>query len=73
MKSLINCCPKIVLDPTFLIDWNIYENISSRAKKYKDYILIYAYYISDDEIKFIRQFAKKNNLICISIGYRQKW
>lgn len=73
IKSLINCCPKIVLDPTFLIDWNIYENISSRAKKYKDYILIYAYYISNDEIKFIRQFAQKNNLICISIGYRQKW
>ena len=73
IKSLINYSPRIVLDPTFLCDWKNYEYSSSRVKKYNNYILIYAYKLTNEEINFVRDFAKKNNLICVSIGYRQKW
>ena len=73
IKSLIDFSPKIVVDPTFLCDWKNHEYLTDRVKKYSNYILVYAYNLNKDEINFVKDYAKKNNLKCISIGYRQKW
>tara|TARA_A100000164_G_scaffold365462_1_gene385052 strand:- start:639 stop:1670 length:1032 start_codon:yes stop_codon:yes gene_type:complete len=73
VEDITNFKPQMNLDPTFIIDWKKYEKISSRITRLKPYILIYAYSLSDDEIKLIKVYAKKRDLICISVGYRQKW
>ena len=59
----------IVLDPTFLY------NYTKEEKKciYKNFILIYAYQINLDQIRQVKEFAKKKNLNTIAIAYNQAW
>lgn len=60
---------KLVLDPTFLYDYAKEE----KAYPYKDFILIYAYRISPEQIKQVKDFARKKNLKTIAIAYNQPW
>ena len=60
---------KLVLDPIFLYPYSEEEKIC----KYNNFILIYAYNMSFDQIKQIRNFANKKNLNIIAIAYNQPW
>ncbi|MFL2859456.1 MAG: polysaccharide pyruvyl transferase family protein [Pontiellaceae bacterium] len=73
IENLTNKIPDIVVDPVFLTQWNLYEKISERIQDLPPFILIYAYKLDEMEIEHIIEYAKNNNLISISIGYRQKW
>lgn len=58
-----------VLDPTFLISYNDYlKNV-----KLKNYILIYGYHFTKEQIEKTKKFAAKKNLKIISIGQYQSW
>lgn len=62
-----------VCDPTLLIDWN--ENTSKLPDELvdKQYIMLYAYSISEDMKKNILMYAKKNNLKVVSVGFFYMW
>lgn len=62
--------PPIVLDPTFLID--DYEELTKELE-YKNYIFVYGYSFTDNEIDVIKKQAKENSLTIISAGAYQKW
>ncbi|WP_319558026.1 polysaccharide pyruvyl transferase family protein [Thiomicrorhabdus sp.] len=71
VKKVIGVEPKIVLDPTFLIDAKPFEQ--STGAERKPYLLVYAYYLRDGEIKSAIAFARKKGLEIISIGYQNTW
>lgn len=70
VESITANKPPVVLDPTFLIDTNEHE---IEAKIDADYLLIYAYNLRDKEISSTIDFARKNNLRIVSIGYNTSW
>jgi hypothetical protein len=61
--------PKVVLDPTFLVD------LSEEVVKptFSGYILIYAFALRDCEIEMVKDFCKKNELKSIAVGYSHPW
>lgn len=67
----IGLAAKQVLDPTFLYD--PYPDFKIRKPTNKKYLLTYVNSISNPEIEIIKDFAKKNNLIIISISYPAYW
>ena len=73
IKHIQDVAPPIVMDPTFLLSWNGLEEIKNECKFEKPYLLVYAYELSECEIKSAKEFAKKNQLICVAVGYRQSW
>jgi polysaccharide pyruvyl transferase WcaK-like protein len=60
---------RLVLDPIFLYPYLEEEKIC----KYNNFILIYSYQMSLDQIKQIKIFASKKNLNIIAIAYSQPW
>ena len=59
-----------VLDPTFLID--SYDTILKKCCM-NNFILIYGYTFSKEQIKEIKQFSKSVGMPLISIGLYQNW
>lgn len=70
IKNVTNKDAEIVLDPTLLI-----ENFEEYAimPKEENYILIYAYRVSDEIKNKIKKFAKKKKLKVYSIGFYNGW
>lgn len=68
--DITGCEPKIVLDPTFLLD--DYSDMIQEVE-YKNYLFVYGYSFSDLEINKIQEYAKKHNLKTISAGVYQGW
>lgn len=60
-----------VVDPTMLID-DFGIDYSSCPEK-KDFMLVYSYGIDKKYIYEIRSFAKKNNLMLVSVGTYNSW
>lgn len=69
VKKICNREAKIVLDPTFLYDFSGQESLPN----YEKFILVYAFFIPEDEITRIKQFARERGLKLIGIGYRRPW
>lgn len=65
--------PPLVLDPTFLVDFSSFEEITDRIISLKPFILIYATQLRKSEIQAIKLFAKQKGLITVAVGYRQAW
>jgi hypothetical protein len=65
--------PPKVLDPTFLIDFAPYEQMTERIRRLPPFLLVYAHSITDDHVAQVMAFAKKEGLICLATGYRQPW
>lgn len=61
----------IVVDPTFLIDFEKYP-VQSIKKKEK-YALIYSYGFSKDQVKEIQEYCKKRSLKTVSVGIWNPW
>ncbi|MCP4392974.1 MAG: polysaccharide pyruvyl transferase family protein [Alphaproteobacteria bacterium] len=59
----------IVLDPTFLYDFD--KHLVDIPDS--NYLLVYAPYINDGDSKDVVNYAKKNNLKIIAIGYHYDW
>ena len=72
VKELSGRDAELVLDPTLLI-----ENFEKYAKypenDLKDYIAIYGYNFSDEEMNKITNFAKKHNKKIYSLGFEKDW
>lgn len=60
---------QVVLDPTFLVDYN--DGFLSDVD-YRDYILLYLTGMSEEEVFRLKKIAKKLNKKLISIGYFYK-
>lgn len=74
IQELTGIKSTIVCDPVLLYDFNN-THISIELPN-KKYIVIYAYdrhMIEENEIKAIKSYAKKNNLITVSAGTYHKW
>ena len=72
VKSLTGIDPSFNVDPVLIFDYNKYVKVPL----IRDYIIIYSYpnrIKSTEEIKTIKEFAKKNNLKLISIGFYFPW
>lgn len=61
--------PKIVLDPTFLYDFN-QEVVNNNEKKF---ILLYCAGLENDFINRIIEFSKEAELVIIAIGYKMNF
>ncbi len=63
---------QLVIDPAFLLaeDDLTVKNVNI---KYEKFVLIYAYQINNQQIKEVKEFAKKKGLITISVGYFNQW
>ena len=70
VKTAIDKDVKVVLDPVFLYDTVGMENDIIYNKPF---ILIYAFQLRDSDILQIKDFAKKNNLKTVAVGYSQPW
>ena len=69
VQLVSNRKPVIVLDPTFLIQFN-----SSSNTIIEKYILIYGYYFTDEEVIKIKKYVSKNfNAKLISVGFYHPW
>lgn len=56
-----------VLDPTFLYDFKVKNQLDS------NYILVYGYYFTEDEQKKILNFAREKNLKLVAVGFEHDW
>lgn len=65
VKKVANIEPNIVLDPTFLIDWNDYFDPCPVSD---DFILIYSYELSEKD-ESIQQIAKKLHYKVVAVNY----
>ncbi len=73
IERITGITPVMHLDPVLVYNW---KSEISFHNKFKDYILIYAYdnRINDEnEIRAIKEFAKKHNKKLISFGVYQRW
>lgn len=70
VKEISSIDAPVVLDPTFLL--KDYDNIIEEVS-YDDYIFVYGYAFSKDEITDIKEFAFKHKLKIISAGAYQPW
>ncbi|WP_315119227.1 polysaccharide pyruvyl transferase family protein [uncultured Clostridium sp.] len=74
VKTLTGNEADIVCDPVLLYD---FSNTKTEVKlPNKKYLLVYAYeknMTSENEVKAIKEYAKKNNLITVSAGTYHKW
>lgn len=70
VQSISNREPVLVLDPTFLISINS-NNSNSRIE---EYILIYGYYFTEEEVKDIKRYVSNNfKAKLISVGFYHAW
>jgi hypothetical protein len=60
---------QVVLDPTFLYDFSGEEVLPEHC----NFIMIYAFYMPDNIKQEIQNFAAKNNLLTVSVGYPNSW
>jgi len=70
VKRASNKDVKVVLDPVFLLDT---VNMNNNIIFNKPFILIYAFQLRDSDISQIKDFAYKNNLKTVAVGYSQPW
>lgn len=73
VESLTGIIPNKNVDPVFIFD---YDQYMPKTVGLKDYMIVYTYpgRITDtDEIKAIRNYARKNKLKLISIGHYFPW
>lgn len=63
---------ELVLDPTLLLE-NFDKYIKFPEPDLKDYIIIYGYSFTENEIKKIKDFAKNHNKKIYSIGFVEDW
>lgn len=69
VTTLTDRVPTVVLDPTFLIEYTVNE-----ALEKGEYILVYGYYFTNEEITKIRKNSKNySNLKIISVGFAHEW
>lgn len=74
IKEIAGIEAKLVCDPVILYGYK--KEMNEYRPKTKNYILIYSYdkNLNDaNEYKPIMDFAKKNNLKVLSVGYHHKW
>lgn len=73
IRQVLNKEPVQHIDPVLVFDW---KNVKPAKKKFRNYILVYAYdnRIQDEnEIVAIRKFAREHNKQLISFGVFQRW
>lgn len=71
VKEIDGRDPIKVLDPTFLIE--NYDSFIPEINVFSEYILVYSYGMSDDEIKMAKEFARKVKLPLYSVGTYNSW
>lgn len=71
VEKLTGKVPPIVLDPTFLWDFNNDENIKAAGKG--KYILVYGDNFEPKVIKDVKEYANKCGLKIIGVGIAPKW
>jgi len=71
VNNAISIEPPIVLDPC--LQFPIYPDERSLEHLPKKYVAVYGHNFSDFFIKAVQQFAAKQKLPLISIGYRNDW
>lgn len=66
-ESLINKNVEVVLDPTFLLEKDDYEEICSEPLVEGEYIFFYSIDYNETALKIVKKFAKEKNLPVIVI------
>lgn len=69
VRSLSNRVPVNVVDPTFLVDYDV-----PKPKEQGKYVLIYGYYFTDEEVARIREYLRRyDDVTVISAGFPHAW
>lgn len=69
VEKIIGKKPFLTLDPTFLIDKNLYETELNPKLLGKRYLLVYAYSLAKNEKRFVKRYAKENHLKIVALGF----
>lgn len=69
VQELISRKPKIVPDPTFLVDHQSYII----TPKCTNYVLVYSDNLPHSEVVKIQNYANENKLRIVSVGFYHKW
>lgn len=67
---------EIVCDPALLYKFPLSEIQLPKGTPGKNYIVVYSYdarFVAPDEVKEISEYAKKHNLLTVSVGTYHKW
>lgn len=70
-KLIKNSNAEVVLDPSLLYDFKNDEGV--KRPRYKNYVAVYGGNFSPEFIESTIEFARKNNLEIISLGYINTW
>lgn len=70
VETVLGVRPKIVLDPTLLLDFRGREKLCPVKQ---DFILAYCLPLSDKEVADLKTFARERNLSILSIGHAYPW
>lgn len=76
VQQLTGKKPDLVLDPTFLWNWkDIREQHQYKGTNLNDidYILIYAYKLTNDKVEAIKRYAEKSNLKTVAACFKCSW
>lgn len=71
VKNIDKRIPIVALDPTFLFE--DYDEYIPNVDVGKDFIMVYSYGMSKDEIKMAKTFAVKQNLPLYGVGTYNSW
>ncbi len=72
VEAITGVEPEFTCDPTFLIDIELFKKKFKNNIKGK-YILIYSYSYSEKQKEYIIKYARKNNLLIVSVGLYCSW
>lgn len=76
VKELIGSNPVIVCDPVLLYKFPINRFSLPKGTPSRDYMVVYSYdarFVSSPEIEAISGYARKHNLLTVSVGTYHKW
>lgn len=71
VQNIAGFKPPIVVDPTFLTEYTGYEDASRVPDG--DFILVYAYKLTDKEVESVKRFSAEKKIKIVSIGYKNRW
>lgn len=72
VEAITGIEPEFTCDPTFLIDVELFKKQFKNNVKDK-YILIYSYWYSEKQKEYIIKYARKNNMLIVSVGLYCSW
>ncbi len=70
LKKIIKKDIQFVIDPTFLISYNLNAELLLIKEKY---VFVYSYGLDSEQQKYVKTYANLNDLKTVVVGYEAQW